>query len=142
MRAVAASALLPVADTAPAIVPHEVPPPPHSTLPPPSPQHPPAHLPCPAQVPALLCILWDALLDLDDLSASTAAIMDLLSTLLSQQPGPAPQPGPALPVLLPRLWPFLSHSISSVRRSALRTLLSITNSLPAAPATPSTADGR
>ena len=90
-------------------------------------------------------ILWDSLLELDDLSASTTCIMDLLCTLLShnrslfsthhhqqqhqqQQPhlGGASQPAPTLlTTLVPRLWPFLSHTITSVRLSCLNALLTL-----------------
>lgn len=78
------------------------------------------------QVPLLVQILWDSLLDLDDLSSSTNSIMELMCTLLSSS---APHQQNSTPVqsnlhnLVPRLWPFLSHTISSVRRSSLRALL-------------------
>ena len=35
------------------------------------------------QVPELLSILWDTLLDLDDLTASTSSVMALLAALLA-----------------------------------------------------------
>lgn len=35
------------------------------------------------QVPLILTCLWDTLLDLDDLTASTNSIMTLLSTILT-----------------------------------------------------------
>lgn len=90
-------------------------------------------------------ILWDSLLELDDLSASTACIMELLCTLLSQNPSlfsthhhadhhhhqllsgtssGAVQPT-MLTLLVPRLWPFLSHTITSVRLSCLKALLTL-----------------
>lgn len=75
----------------------------------------------------LVRILWTVLGDgRDDLSAATGAIMDLLAKLC-QHPqilavmketsaGPFSQ-------LVPRLYPFLRHSIPSVRMAVLRTLL-------------------
>lgn len=38
---------------------------------------------CDSQVPFIVNTLWDALLDLDDLTASTNSIMTLLSSLLT-----------------------------------------------------------
>ena len=79
----------------------------------------------------LVQILWDSLLDLDDLSASTNSIMELLSTILSQDTpttGHAPLLRPDnLTTLVPRLWPFLSHLIISVRLSSLKALHTILN---------------
>ncbi len=80
----------------------------------------------------LVRILWDALLDLDDLSASTNSIMELLSTILSRDTPTSENHTPlleldSLPTLIPRLWPFLSHLITSVRTSSLRALLTILN---------------
>jgi hypothetical protein len=95
------------------------------------------------QVVDLSRILWDSLLELDDLSASTTCIMDLLCTLLSHNPalfsthqhqppqlqlaaGGAGQPTMSmLTTLVPRLWPFLSHTITSVRQSCLKALLTL-----------------
>ena len=91
------------------------------------------------QVETLLLIIWDSLIDLDDLSASTNSIMELLCTLLSCNPSlyssPLPSAPPAqslsaatgsnLATLVPRLWPFLAHTISSVRRSCLTAILTI-----------------
>lgn len=94
---------------------------------------------CLLQVVDLSQILWDSLLELDDLSASTTCIMDLLCTLLSHNPAlfsthqhqlqllggtPAGQPT-MLTTLVPRLWPFLSHTITSVRLSCLKALLTL-----------------
>lgn len=63
----------------------------------------------------LLDTLWDALLELDELTASTSSILTLLSSLVAH-----PQALPCLQLLplerlVPRLWPFLSHSSSQVR---------------------------
>lgn len=100
VRAVAAASLIPVADKLVMILPE--------------------------QVPLVVACMWETLLDLDDLTASTNSIMTLLSQLLAQ---------PAIPALgclmqsltelVPRLWPFLRHNIVSVRRNALQTLLTL-----------------
>lgn len=76
----------------------------------------------PQQVPLILTCLWDTLLDLDDLTASTNSIMTLLSTILTNpQASIRDWLSRPLPELVPRLWPFLRHSIASVRHSALQT---------------------
>lgn len=74
------------------------------------------------QVETLLLIIWDSLMELDDLSASTNSIMNLLCTLLSSNPSISCS---NLAVLVPRLWPFLAHTISSVRKSCLIAILTI-----------------
>lgn len=69
--------------------------------------------------------LWDTLVELDDLTASTNSIMMLLARILScpsvalqgTENGDAP-----LTELVPRLWPFFRHNIKSVRLAALETL--------------------
>ena len=71
-------------------------------------------------------ILWNALLNLDDLSASTSTIMELLYTLMSRgRAGDSHLSDKEYIELIPRLFPFLSHSISSVRTSCLCTLKKI-----------------
>ncbi|XP_008796296.2 TATA-binding protein-associated factor BTAF1 [Phoenix dactylifera] len=102
---------------------------------------------------SMVMLLWDILLDLDDLSPSTSSVMNLLAEIYSQ-PGMVPkmldtltlaekqefdlneasqaeEHGNAtkqmdnpyiLSTLTPRLWPFMRHSITSVRHSAIRTL--------------------
>lgn len=66
-------------------------------------------------------------MNLDDLSASTNAIMELLSKLLtSSSPFSSSAPSESdFSLLVPRLYPFLCHSISSVRKSCLLTLKTI-----------------
>lgn len=66
------------------------------------------------QIGTLLKTLWDSLLDLDELTASTSSILTLLSSLMAH-----PETVPCLkdlPLvhLVPRLWTFLSHSSSKV----------------------------
>ncbi|KAK0602735.1 hypothetical protein LWI29_036474 [Acer saccharum] len=101
---------------------------------------------------SIVMLLWDILLDLDDLSPSTSSVMNLLAEIYSQEEmipkmfgatskekqgfdlnevvrvddigeGRDSQENPyMLSMLAPRLWPFMRHSITSVRHSAIRTL--------------------
>ncbi|XP_076915615.1 TATA-binding protein-associated factor BTAF1-like [Bidens hawaiensis] len=99
---------------------------------------------------SIVMLLWDILLDLDDLSPSTSSVMNLLAEIYSQEEMISrmfsaqgkqgfdlneivstddlartvnSQDNPyVLPTLAPRLWPFMRHSITSVRYSAIRTL--------------------
>ncbi|KAK3159851.1 hypothetical protein QOZ80_1BG0051830 [Eleusine coracana subsp. coracana] len=98
---------------------------------------------------SIVMLLWDILLDLDDLSPSTSSVMNLLAEIYSQpemvpkmlgttvsgemgefdlnigtqEDKLASSENPyGLATLTPRLWPFMRHSITSVRRSAIRTL--------------------
>jgi len=76
-------------------------------------------------------ILWDSLLDLDELSASTNSVMELLSILVVELGNKTitneTQQGMAesLCSLVTRLWPFLGHNICSVRQSCVKTLLAL-----------------
>ncbi|KAM9345373.1 TATA-binding protein-associated factor 172 [Symphorus nematophorus] len=79
----------------------------------------------PTKVPFIVNTLWDALLDLDDLTASTNSIMTLLSSLLTYPQVRQCSMQQSLTVLVPRVWPFLRHTISSVRRAALETLFTL-----------------
>ncbi|KAJ1731855.1 TATA-binding protein-associated factor mot1 [Coemansia biformis] len=76
--------------------------------------------------------VWVALTDLsDDLAASVASVMDLLARLFSQpsvraaviEAGQRDPANHAFAVLIPRLYPFFRHTIASVRRATLQTLL-------------------
>ena len=68
-------------------------------------------------------ILWNSLLNLDDLSASTSSIMELLYALMScGKAGESQLSDKEYIELIPRLYPFLSHNIASVRASCLFTL--------------------
>lgn len=72
--------------------------------------------------------LWDLLEEQDELAAACNSFMGLLAALLSVpkcQTLLRPQP---LSVVVPRLWPFLSHNTSSVRRATLQTLFTLTGS--------------
>ncbi|CAI9571309.1 unnamed protein product, partial [Staurois parvus] len=77
------------------------------------------------QVPFILSTLWDALLELDDLTASTNSIMTLLSSLLAYPQVQQCNVQQSLTILVPRVWPFLRHTISSVRKAALETLCTL-----------------
>jgi len=75
-------------------------------------------------------ILWDSLLDLDELSASTNSVMELLSMLVveldnSTGDSETQQGMESLSTLVTRLWPFLGHNIYSVRQSCVKTLLAL-----------------
>uniref|UniRef100_A0A1W7R9G5 TATA-binding protein-associated factor 172 n=1 Tax=Hadrurus spadix TaxID=141984 RepID=A0A1W7R9G5_9SCOR len=80
----------------------------------------------PQKVPYIVSSLWDALLDLDDLTASTSSILMLLSSLLSYPHLSNSATMASLAELVPRLWPFLSHSSSGVRKSVLQALVTLT----------------
>ena len=93
----------------------------------------------PAALPGLMTIVWDCLSDLrDDLSASTGFVMDLLAKLCSFPEGldamklNAKEGGDqTFDKLVPRLYPFLRHTITTVRAAVLRalqTFLSISDS--------------
>eukprot|EP00052_Salpingoeca_macrocollata_P027428 m.260540 g.260540 ORF g.260540 m.260540 type:complete len:1806 (-) comp22741_c1_seq1:25-5442(-) len=78
----------------------------------------------PKLVGGILESLWSALLELDDLTASTGSVLRLLATMLSQDV-PAVRDTmtqAALENLAPRLWPFFRHTLSSVRMAVLDAL--------------------
>ncbi|XP_060582986.1 TATA-binding protein-associated factor 172-like [Ruditapes philippinarum] len=96
-RAVAASALIPVADDLVQILPQ--------------------------QVPVIVLCLWETLLDLDDLTASTNSIMTLLSALVAHpKANVIDVTEKPLTELVPRLLPFFRHNIPSVRTATMKTL--------------------
>ena len=79
----------------------------------------------------LMNTVWDCLSDLtDDLSASTGAVMDLLAKLCTfprvldaMKANAAQNEEYSFGLLVPRLYPFLRHTITSVRSAVLRALL-------------------
>ncbi|TID30021.1 hypothetical protein CANINC_001390 [Pichia inconspicua] len=87
------------------------------------------------QVKELLYVLWGCLIDLkDDLAAATGSVMDLLGRLCSEEivteilhEMSISSEDWNFTKLVPRLYPFLRHSLLSVRRSVLNTLLSFIN---------------
>lgn len=80
----------------------------------------------PEDLQTIVARLWELLRDQDDLAAACNSFMGLLAALLSLPAARAclsPQP---LSKVLPRLWPFLSHASSSVRKATLQTLQTLT----------------
>ncbi|KAF9886932.1 TATA-binding protein-associated factor mot1 [Aspergillus nanangensis] len=79
----------------------------------------------------LMTIVWDCLSNLqDDLSASTGSVMDLLAKLCTfrevldaMKANAAMDPESSFGNLVPRLYPFLRHTITSVRSAVLRALM-------------------
>ena len=79
----------------------------------------------------LLSVIWDCLVNLrDDLSASIGSVMDLLAKLCSHQvviqiiqEDAAHDKTKLFDQLVPRLYPFLRHSITNVRKAVLRTIM-------------------
>ena len=73
----------------------------------------------------MVICLWDSLQELDDLTAATSSVMDLLSDLLRKPPIAAvlqKEASKFLEKLVPQLYPFFRHAIASVRLAVLRTL--------------------
>ncbi|TKA46339.1 hypothetical protein B0A49_13996, partial [Cryomyces minteri] len=89
----------------------------------------------PAALRSLITIVWDCLSNLsDDLSASTGSVMDLLAKLCSfpevleaMKQNAAKDQEHSFTELVPRLYPFLRHTITSVRSAILRALLTFLN---------------
>ncbi|KAG7660567.1 MOT1 [[Candida] subhashii] len=84
-----------------------------------------------SSVHTLLTVIWDCLVNLrDDLSASIGSVMDLLAKLCSHkqvieimQKEAIKNNANSFENLVPRLFPFLRHSITNVRKAVLRTIL-------------------
>ncbi|RKF55709.1 TATA-binding protein-associated factor MOT1 [Golovinomyces cichoracearum] len=89
----------------------------------------------PEALDRLINIVWECLSNLgDDLSASTGQIMDLLAKLCSfpqvleaMKSNAARDSERSFALLVPRLYPFLRHTITSVRSAVLRALLTFIN---------------
>ncbi|POS85715.1 P-loop containing nucleoside triphosphate hydrolase [Erysiphe pulchra] len=89
----------------------------------------------PEALEKLINIVWECLSNLgDDLSASTGQIMDLLAKLCSfpevleaMKSNAAKDSERSFTLLVPRLYPFLRHTIISVRSAVLRALLTFVN---------------
>ncbi|GAA5868377.1 hypothetical protein JCM3774_003272 [Rhodotorula dairenensis] len=82
----------------------------------------------PSELHDLLEVLWSCLGDLkDDLASSVGGVMDLLSKLLEHPSVLAQLQSPSmstpLPTLIPRLFAFFRHTITSVRLAVVRTFL-------------------
>ena len=84
----------------------------------------------PSSVGTLIKIVWNCLSDLrDDLSASTGFVMDLLAklssfpeTLQKMRENAQEDEEQSFTNLVPRLYPFLRHTITTVRSAVLRAL--------------------
>lgn len=79
---------------------------------------------------SLLSVIWECLTNLrDDLSASIGSVMDLLAKLCTHREvieimqNDATSESSSFEILVPRLFPFLRHSITNVRKAVLRTIL-------------------
>lgn len=89
----------------------------------------------PRALDGLIHIVWESLSNLgDDLSASTGKIMDLLATLCSfpevleaMKASAAQDEERSFTLLVPRLYPFLRHTITSVRLAVLKALATFAN---------------
>ena len=80
------------------------------------------------ELDTLVGILWDHTTHCDDITSSTHSIMALLAELLSQPEGARACAGTGLSSLVPRLYPFLAHNSSQVRRATLSCLLTLSSS--------------
>ncbi|XP_049869451.1 TATA-binding protein-associated factor 172 isoform X2 [Pectinophora gossypiella] len=83
----------------------------------------------PAALPHVVARLWQLLHEQDELAAPANSYMALLASLMA-----LPQAAKLLhPIdltdVLPRLWPYLDHSTSSVRKATLQTLRTLTRPL-------------
>lgn len=91
-----------------------------------------AELPRLLQAPELeeiVSCLWSLLKEQDDLAVACNSFMGLLAAILSLPAARAcltPQP---LSLIFPRLWPFLSHSSSCVRKATLETLKTLSGDI-------------
>ncbi|KAL2261630.1 hypothetical protein VTK26DRAFT_3723 [Humicola hyalothermophila] len=89
----------------------------------------------PGALDGLINIVWESLSNLgDDLSASTGKIMDLLATLCSfpevletMKVSASQDEERSFTLLVPRLYPFLRHTITSVRLAVLKALMTFAN---------------
>ncbi|KAI4614429.1 hypothetical protein J4E83_007082 [Alternaria metachromatica] len=89
----------------------------------------------PKSLEHLMNVVWSCLSSLqDDLSASTGFIMDLLAKLCgfpqvleAMQANARQDPTQSFHELVPRLFPFLRHTITSVRAAVLRALITFLN---------------
>ncbi|KAB0793551.1 hypothetical protein PPYR_13171 [Photinus pyralis] len=80
----------------------------------------------PQYVPTVIEKLWDLLSEQDELAAACNSFMGLLASILSLPKAQISLPPQPLNDVVPRLWPFLSHNTSSVRKATLQTLKTLT----------------
>ncbi|XP_066254641.1 TATA-binding protein-associated factor 172 [Euwallacea similis] len=81
-------------------------------------------------VPQVINKLWDLLSEQDELAAACNSFMGLLAAILNLPQAQSLLPPQPLNSVVPRLWPFLSHSTSSVRKATLTTLRTLTEMPP------------
>jgi TATA-binding protein-associated factor len=79
------------------------------------------------EVSNIVKMLWDLLLDQDELAAACNSYMAAMAAILSLPNASQWIEMEPMVNLIPRLWPFLSHPSSSVRRSTLQTLKKLTD---------------
>lgn len=84
----------------------------------------------PEAIPSVVTKLWDLLAEQDELAAACNSFMGLLAVILSLPEAQTLLPPQPLNDVVPRLWPFLSHSASSVRKATLQTLGTLTERPP------------
>lgn len=77
-------------------------------------------------IPQVINKLWDLLSEQDELAAACNSFMGLLAAILNLPQAQSLLPIQPLNNVMPRLWPFLSHSTSSVRKATLDTLKTLT----------------
>lgn len=78
------------------------------------------------EVSNMVKMLWDLLLEQDELTAACNSFMGLLAAILGLPRASDWIQMEPMAELVPRLWPFLCHSTSSVRKSTLQTLITLT----------------
>ncbi|KAI4456700.1 tata-binding protein-associated factor [Holotrichia oblita] len=81
----------------------------------------------PRSIELVVTKLWDLLADQDELASACNSFMGLLAAILSLPEAKALLPPQPLSEVVPKLWPFLSHSTSSVRKATLQTLGTLTD---------------
>ncbi|KAL3274370.1 hypothetical protein HHI36_015768 [Cryptolaemus montrouzieri] len=84
----------------------------------------------PESVPQVVDKLWELLAEQDELAAACNSFMGLLASILNLPKAQPLLPQQNLSEVVPRLWPFLSHIASSVRKATLQTLLTLTETPP------------
>ncbi|VEN44259.1 unnamed protein product [Callosobruchus maculatus] len=80
----------------------------------------------PESISQVITKLWDLLMEQDELAAACNSFMGLLASILNVPGSQQLLPQQPLMEVIPRLWPFLSHSTSSVRKATLQTLATLT----------------
>ncbi|KRT80629.1 HEAT domain-containing protein, partial [Oryctes borbonicus] len=81
----------------------------------------------PKSIELVVTKLWDLLAEQDELASACNSFMGLLAAILSLPEAQTLLPPQPLSEVVPKLWPFLSHSTSSVRKATLQTLGTLTD---------------